>query len=53
MSGDETLEGGKPMFVVARAIVGFAALGGGSQLFGESSGPLFPSEVAQLGKFYG
>ena len=49
----ETLERGKPMFVVMRAIVGFAAVGGGSELFAESSGPLFPSEMTQLGKFYG
>jgi len=46
---DEALERGKPIFVVARTIVGFAPIGSGFEFFGESSGPLLPSEIAQLG----
>jgi hypothetical protein len=46
---DEALERGKPIFVVARTIVGFAPIDSAFELFGESSGPLLPSEIAQLG----
>src|SRR5262245_24921561 len=36
-----------------RAIVGFTPFGSGFEFFGESCGPLFPSEMTQLGELDG
>ena len=41
----QPLEGSQPMFVIARAIVGLAAIGRCLQFFGECGGPLLPGEV--------
>jgi hypothetical protein len=51
--GEEALESGEPMVVVMRAIVGFAAVGGGFEFRGECGGPFRPGEMALLGKFHG
>ena len=38
------------MVIVTRAVVGFAAVGGGFQFVGQRGGPLFPGEMALLRK---
>ena len=42
------LESRQPVFVVARAVVGFPAPGSGLQFLGETGSPLFPGEVPLL-----
>ena len=45
---DQALQGGQPVLVVARAVVGFAASGGRPQFVRQGRGPLGPGEVAAL-----
>src|SRR6202011_5051562 len=39
---DQALESGEPMMIVARAVIGFAAIRCGFELGGDRGGPLFP-----------
>ena len=48
--GCEALEGGKPMIVVPRAVVGLTAIASSFELRGQRGGPFLPGEVALLGK---
>src|SRR5258708_34196136 len=50
---DEALESGEPRMIVARAVIGLATIGRGAEFAGERGCPLFPGEVALLGKFDG
>jgi len=50
--GEEALQGREPVVVIMRAIVAFAAVGGGFELDGERGGPFLPSEMALLGEFH-
>src|SRR5713101_8537832 len=51
--GEETLQGREPVVVIMRAIVAFAAVGGGFEFCGEGSGPFLPGEMPLLGEFHG
>jgi len=53
LGGDEAFESDEPVFVVMRAVVWFATAGSGLEFIGERGGPLFPGEMALLGKFDG
>ena len=46
----QALESGEPMMIVARAVVGLAAIGGGFEFRGQRGGPFLPGEIALLGK---
>lgn len=51
LGGHEAFESDEPVFVVVRAVVWFATAGSGLEFIGERGGPLFPGEMALLGKF--
>ena len=50
LGGDQALERGQPVFVVARTVVGFTAIGGGLEFVRQRGGPLFPGEMPLLGE---
>src|SRR6267143_122471 len=50
LCGEQALEGGEPVVIIMRAIVGFAAIGGGLEFTGEGGRPFLPGEMALLGE---
>src|SRR5215475_4115455 len=51
--GHQTLQRGQPVLVVARTVIGFAAIRGGLEFVGQRSCPLFPREMPLFREFDG
>src|SRR5207244_1254362 len=50
---DEAFEGGDPMLVVVRPVIGLAAIGGSFELARERRSPFAPREMAGVGQLDG
>jgi len=53
LGGYEAFESGKPMFIIAGAVVRLVAIGSSLDFFGQCGGPLFPREMPFFGKPHG